>query len=94
MDDIGFRLIEIVQQDIKYKLHKDTSAFKYVHVGSKGVSIKTIYWNNGRPSFDLENKLCRGTSYTKEDIWQLNVVKAPEPLASQCMDGRWVLLLE
>lgn len=90
MDDIGFRLIEIVKQDIKYKLDEATLDYKYVHAGSGKVTIKTIFWNNGMPSFVCEDT-CYGTSYFREDIWHLNVVTAPEP---QCVHGRWVLPLE
>ena len=94
MDDIGFRLIEIVKQDIKYKLDETTLDYKYVHAGSGKVTIKTIFWNNGTPSFVCEDKPCYGTSYHRKDIWHLNVVTAPEPLASQCVHGRWVLPLD
>ena len=78
MDTIGFKLIEIVQQDIKYKTESDTLAGKYVHTGCGKVTIKTIFWNNGRPSFVCEDKPCYGTCRYKEDIWHLNVVEAPK----------------
>ena len=42
MDAIGFKLITIVQQDIKYKTNSDSWAGKYVHLGFKKVTIKTI----------------------------------------------------
>ena len=91
IDAIVFRLIEIAQQDIKYKLDDESRDFRYIHVGSGPVSMKTIYWNNGKPSFDCVGKPCRGTSYDKQD---LNVVDAPEPFATQSIYGRWVLPLE
>ena len=94
VDAIGFRLIEIAQQDIKYKLDDESNDYRYVHAGSGQVSMKTIYWNNGNPSFDCVGKLCRGTSYDKQDLWHLNVVDAPEPFATQSIYGRWVLSLE
>ena len=34
MDTIGFKLIEIVQQDIKYKADSDTLVGKYLHTGA------------------------------------------------------------
>ena len=88
MDAIGFKLIEIAQQDIKYKTNSDSWAGKYVHTGFKNVTIKTIFWNNGRPSFLCEDKPCYGTSRDKEDIWYLNVVEAPKEFASKkSMEG-------
>ena len=94
IDAIGFKLIEIAQQDIKYKLDDDSRDFRYVHVGSGKVSIKTIHWNDGNPSFDCVGRLCPGTSYNKQDLWHLNVVDAPEPFATRSIYGRWVLPLE
>ena len=91
---IGFKLIEIVQQDIKYKTESDTLAGKYAHTGDGKVTIKTIFWNNGRPSFVCEGKPCYGTSRYKEDIWHLNVVEAPKEFIPQEIFGRWILELE
>ena len=87
INTIGFELIEIAKQDIKYKSFDESS-------GSRRLPMKTIFWNNGKPSFSCEDMACHGTSYNKEDIWQLNVVTAPEPLASLYDHGRWVLPLE
>ena len=92
IDAIGFRLIEIAQQDIKYKLDDDSRGYRYVHAGSGQVSMKTIYWNNGKPSFDYVGKLCRGTSYDKQDLWHLNEVNVP--FTTRSIYGRWVLPLE
>lgn len=94
LDDIGFKLVEIVRQDIKYKTDADTLDYKYTHAGSGKTTIKTIYWNFGRPSFECEGRTCRGTSYRREDLWRLNFVEAPEPFSSWHVDGRWVLRLE
>ena len=92
IDAIGFRLIEIAQQDIKYKLGDDSRDNRYVHAGSGPVSIKTIYWNDGNPSFECVGKPCHGTSYDKQDQWHLNVVDVP--FATQSIHGRWVLPLK
>ena len=94
MDAIGFKLIDMVQQDIKYKTDKASSSLKYTFSGSGRVSLKTIYWNNGRPSLECEDKPCYGTSFKKEDIWRLNFVEAPESLNYGAVHGRWVLFLE
>ena len=92
MDSIGFKLIEIAQQDIKYKSKSDSG--KYVHTGYNKVTIKTIFWNKGRPSFVCEDKQCSGKSKNKEDIWHLNVVEAPKEFVPQEIFGRWILELE
>ena len=94
MDAIGFKLIEIVQQDIRYKTDSDTLAGKYAHTGAGKVTIKTIFWNNGRPSFVCNDKPCYGTSRYKEDIWHLNVVEAPKEFAPKEIFGRWIVELE
>jgi len=94
MDDIGFKLVALVKQDIKYKTDAASLDYKYTFTGSKKVCIKTIYWNRGRPSFECKDEPCPGTSYDKEDIWHLNVVKAPEPFSLRPVHGRWVLTLE
>ena len=94
IDAIGFKLIEIVQQDIKYKTESDSLAGKYVHTGAGKVTIKTIFWNNGKPSFVCEDKPCYGTSRYKEDIWHRNVVEAPKQFVPKQIFGRWILELE
>ena len=94
MDAIGFKLIEMAKQDIKYKTDQASINGEYSFTGSRPVSLKTIYWNNGRPSFVCEDRPCYGTSYKREDIWHLNVVDAPESLKYGEIHGRWVLSLE
>ena len=91
---IKFKVIELVKQDIKYKTDADTLDYKYTHAGSGKTTIKTIYWNSGRPSFECEGQPCRGTSYRREDIWRLNYVEAPEPFSSWQVDGRWIVSLK
>ena len=94
IDVIGFKLIEIACQDIKYKTEEACLKNLYTHCGHGRVSLKTIYWNKGKPSFECEGKPCYGTSFKKEDIWHLNVVTAPEPFNSEEVHGRWILYLE
>ena len=94
MDDIGFKLIELVQQDIKYKTDEDSRKYNYAFVGrKKQVTIKTIYWNNGKPSFECKGSSCHGQRCDKEDVWHVNVVIAPEPFHSE-VHGRWILSLD
>ena len=95
MDAIGFKLIDIAKQDIKYKTVDATEEHKYKHKKTK-VTIKTIFWNNGKPSFVCEDKPCHGTSKHKKDIWHLNVVKAPLPfrLTNREIFGWWIVELE
>ena len=94
IDDIGFKLIEMVKHDIKFKTEEATMNRRYTHAGHGKVSMKTIYWNNGKPSFECEDKPCYSTSPHKEDIWHCNVVTAPEPFCSEEVHGRWILYLE
>ncbi len=89
VDDIGHKLIEIVQQNITYKLDSVTRMGLYSHQGMK-VSTKTLYWNDGKPSFqNLGTRNFRRSEI--EDRWQINIVNAPEPLRSEKVDGKWIV---
>lgn len=92
MDAIGFKLIELVQQDIRYKLDVTTRMGKYSHSGDK-VSEKTIFWNGGEPAFESNGSSSSGFSST-EDIWHLNIVHGPEPMRSEVICGRWIVSLK
>ena len=94
MYTIGFKLIKIAQQDVKYKTNSDSRARNYVQTGAGKVAIKMIFWNNGRPSFECEGKPCYGTSRDKEDIWHLNVVEAPKEFVPKEIFGRWIVEVE
>ena len=89
-DAIGFQLIEIVKQTTSYKLNDVTRAGAYSHQGLL-VSNKTLYWNEGKPSFENTVKISRRSGLV--DKWQLNVVRAPEPLGSARICGRWIVYL-
>ena len=91
MDAIGFKLIRMVEHDIKYKRNKDSKYYKYRFNSSTPVSLNTIYWNSGWPSFERKNRPRRSTSFMREDIWHLNVVEAPESLDLGEVEGKWVL---
>ena len=60
---------------------------------NKSVCLKTLYWNNGNPSFVLEGELCYGPqAYKIKDKWHINHVAAPEPImSSSTVYGRWVI---
>ena len=66
--------------------------FKYTFVGSGKTTIKTIYWNEGKPSLECTGPKCYGTSRDKEDIWHINEVKASN--TSEEIGGHWILILE
>ena len=93
IDNIGFKLIDLVKQDIKYKTDETTLTYKYTHVGIVS-TIKTLYYNGGRPSFELTGEKCFGTSRNKEDIWHVNEVVNPESFSLDSDYGRWILTLE
>ena len=94
MDAIGFKLIEMMKHDIKYKTDRDTLDYKFSFNSSTPVSIKNMYWNNGRPSFECEDKPHKSSSFKREDIWHLNVVEGPKSLNLGVVEGRWVLFPE
>ncbi len=93
MDDIGYKLIQLVKQDIKYKTDEDTLNYKYAHVGARS-TIKTLYYNHGSPSFELIGEQCFGTTQNKEDIWHVNEVVNSDIKEVSADYGRWILTLE
>ena len=48
MDKVGFKLVNMVKQDIRYKTDEATLQGKYVDT-CKNVSLQIIYWNDGNP---------------------------------------------
>ena len=93
MESIGYKLIQIVKQDIKYKTDEDTRNYKYSHVGEV-TTIKTLYYNQGHPSPELTGERCFGTTRNKEDIWRINEVISPTITTLGPDYGRWILTLE
>ena len=93
VDDIGFRLIEIVKRDIMFKTDEDSRNYKVTFAGTYKGDKRKIFWNKGRPSFK-QDASDRSRPPRTRDIWHLNEVRAPEPLRSKQIRGRWVLELE
>ena len=95
MDEIGFKAVEIAQGDIRYKTNAATYRGEYSHQTNGRVTIKTIFWNNGKPSLIRHNESARNfkSSNRKEDIWDVNVVKGPEPVCSEIVFGSWIISL-
>ena len=50
VDEVGLKLVKIVKQDLPYKTDEATLQGLYAWKGYK-VSLKTLYWNDGEPSF-------------------------------------------
>ena len=91
MEAIGYKLIKIVKQDIKYKTNEATRNYEYAHVGARS-TIKMLYYNHGSPSFEGEQ--CFGTTQNKEDIWHVNEVVNSDIKEVSADYGRWILTLE
>ena len=49
MDEVGFKLVHMVEQDIWYKTDEATLQGKYVATGYRNVSLQIICWNDGNP---------------------------------------------
>ena len=56
MDEVGFKLVHMVKQDIRYKTDEATLQGKYIATGYKKVTIKTIFWNDGEPAFTWKRR--------------------------------------
>lgn len=91
---VGYNLIKIVERDIIYKTEVDTRNYKFKHAGTLQQILPRIYWNNGKPSSQCTNKPYLTTSMKRDDIWHLNIVRAPEQFGSKKASGRWILELE
>ena len=51
IDAVGFKLIKLVRQDIKYKSNERSKKYHYAFIGQGQVTEKTLYWNSGTPLF-------------------------------------------
>ena len=51
MDGVGLLLIQKVRQTIRYKTDETTLAGRYAYKGHGKVTVRTLYWNDGQPSF-------------------------------------------
>ena len=51
MDDVGMKLIQLVNQTIRYKTDEATQSGRYTCLGDGKVTCRTLAWNNGRPKF-------------------------------------------
>ena len=51
IDEVGLMLIEKVRQTIRYKTDETTLKGLYAFKGDGKVTIRTLYWNDGEPSF-------------------------------------------
>ena len=49
MDKVGFDLVKMVKQDIRYKTDEATLQGLYRARGYTNMSLQTIYWNDGDP---------------------------------------------
>ena len=64
IDEVGFKLIYLVKQNIRYKTEEATRQGLYTLRGYAKVTLKALYWNDGEPSFekkarDFKGKLAR-----------------------------------
>ena len=91
MDAIGYDLISIVQQDIRFKTEDSTSKGKYFYKTRVQVTEKILYYNNGEPSLDCTTE-CPGYS-NKKDIWELNIVRCPDSDSEDCY-GKWIITFD
>eukprot|EP01068_Selenidium_serpulae_P018329 Selendium_serpulae@DN6450_c2_g12_i1.p1 len=88
MFDVGFALVGLVEQDLKYKTDKQTLSGQYTSYSGDKVSCAAIFWNDGQPSTTFTGKLCRRTIRDKIDIWRLNVAY-PKYRSNSILTGFW-----
>lgn len=64
VDEAGFELIRVVEHDIQYQ--EVSVSGRYRHRGDHKIISKTLFWNNGKPSFDSVKKAHR-------PVWNENI---------------------
>ena len=94
VEEIGFILINLVKHDIKFKTEEATNNREYAwRLENKSICLKTLYWNDGKPSSVLERELCHGPDcYRVRDIWHINCITSPASTVCETTAyGRWVI---
>eukprot|EP00731_Ephydatia_muelleri_P018383 Em0011g423a len=51
VDLVGLKLVHMLKHDIRYKTDEATYSGMYANRGVQKTTCKTIYWNDGNPSF-------------------------------------------
>ena len=51
MDEVGLKLIQVVQDTIRYKTNEATQAGRYSWSVNDKISCRTLQWNGGNPIF-------------------------------------------
>ena len=78
IDVAGDELIQVVQHDIVYKTKEVTASGKHRYKGNRHITLKTLFWNNGKPSnHSRKGRSAVWTQHTK-DNWHLNIAKSPD----------------
>ena len=94
LDKVGFQLVRIVKHDIKYKTNEATNNGIYSHrPGEKRCTLKTLFWNDGKPSFECQVKN-PGPPRIRSQIGQSNTAKAPVPYCFDRVYGKWIVPTE
>ena len=60
IDEVGFKLIYLVKQNIRYKTEEATRQGLYTLRGYTKVTLKALYWNDGEPSFEKKARDFKG----------------------------------
>lgn len=106
VDEVGFRLAQLVKHDISYKTEEATKKGLYIHSGAKKTTLKTIYWNDGEPAFKLMGKSLSWKVATVPDaakvsseglarrFWSQNVARAPPQEVPEKINGKWMLSVD
>jgi hypothetical protein len=87
INDVGLLLIEKVRETIRYKTDETTLRGLYAFKGHGRVTMRTLYWNDGKPSFGPRT-LPPDVNPTSvnDDAWVY--CKPPLTLAPQSQDSR------
>jgi hypothetical protein len=98
IDEVGLLLIQKVRQTIRYKTDETTLKGLYAFKGHGKVTIRTLYWNDGKPSFGPRTipSDVNPTSIN-DDAWVY--CKPPQTLAPQSssqdsrkhISGNWLI---
>lgn len=91
-DFVGNQLIKLVKHDIRYKVTaaKEGDALT-PHTSAICTTFHTLHWNSGHPTTKHQAGAIQRYTCPSNDLWQLNVVRAPL-FHSHDVYGKWVVL--
>ena len=92
IDEVGLQLIHEVSQTIRYKTDETTLKGRYAFKGHGKVTIRTLYWNDGKPSFDRTLPADVNPTSVTDDAWvHCKPVRLAPQTRGNAVYGKWLV---